>query len=87
MIKLYDITDKIYSSNGDKIILPLKTKIHKEDNGDFYLNLETSLSYIKDLVSNRILVANISQEEQAFRITNVEKYKNKNKSKSILCIL
>ena len=26
MIKLFDATDKIYTSNGDKIILPLKAK-------------------------------------------------------------
>ena len=82
MIKLYDITDKIYSSNGDKIILPLRAKIHKEDNGDFYLNLEAPLSYIEDLVSNKIIVANTPQGEQAFRITNVENTRTKIKVKA-----
>ena len=82
MIKLFDITDKIYSSNGDKIILPLKAKVHKEDNGDFYLNLEAPLSYIEDLVSNKIIVANTPQGEQAFRITNVENTRTKIKVKA-----
>lgn len=33
MIKLFNSTDKVFTSNGDKIIIPTKAKIHKEDNG------------------------------------------------------
>ena len=44
MIKIFGATDTIYSSNGDKIILPLKAKVHKEDNGDFYINVEAPLT-------------------------------------------
>lgn len=40
MIKLFNSTDKLFSSNGDKIIIPTKTKIYKEDNGVYYLNLD-----------------------------------------------
>lgn len=43
MIKLFNLTDKLFSSNGDKIIIPTKTKIHKEDNGTYYLDLENGL--------------------------------------------
>ena len=82
MIKLFDITDKIYSSNGDKIILPLKAVVHKKDNGDFYLDLEAPLSYIEDLTSNKIIVANTPQGEQAFRISKVEKTRTKIKIKA-----
>ena len=71
MIKLFNSTDKLYSSNGDKIIIPTKAKIHKEDNGDFYLSLETNLEYINDIVQGNILVANTPQGDQAFRISNV----------------
>ena len=35
MIKLFGITDTDYTTNGDKVIIPLKAKIHKEDNGSF----------------------------------------------------
>ena len=77
MIKLFDTTDTLFSSNGDKVIIPLKAKIHKEDNGSFYLELETDLSYINDLTPNRILVANTPQGEQAFRITNVDQTRKK----------
>lgn len=77
MIKLFSTTDTLFSSNGDKIILPLKAKIHKEDNGSFYLDLETSLDYVDDITANRIVVANTPQGEQAFRITNVEQTRKK----------
>lgn len=77
MIKLFKSTDKLFSSNGDKIILPLKAKIYKEDNGDFHLDLETGLEYIDDLVERAIIVAPTPQGEQAFRITNVEKTRSK----------
>lgn len=73
MIKLFGATDKLYSSNGDKIILPLKAKVHKEDNGDFYLDLEAGLEYVNDLVEGAILVAPTPKGEQAFRITNPQK--------------
>ena len=54
MIKLFDITDTLFASNGDKIIIPLRAKVYKEDNGSFYLDLETDLSYVDYLTSNRI---------------------------------
>ena len=71
MIKLFQPTDKLFSSNGDKIIIPTKAKVHKEDNGNYYLDLETNLDYINDLVQGNILVANTPQGNQAFRISNV----------------
>jgi len=77
MIKLFQPTDKIYNSNGDKIILPVKAKVHKEDNGEYYLDLEASLDYVDDLVEGNILVAPTPQGDQAFRITNPEKTRKK----------
>ena len=77
MIKLFDVTDNLFSSNGDKVIIPLRAKIHKEDNGSFYLDLDADLSYVNDLTANRIIVANTPQGEQAFRITNVEQTRKK----------
>lgn len=71
MIKLFQSTDTLFSSNGDKVIIPTKAKIHKEDNGDYYLDLETNLDYINDIVQGNIVVANTPQGDQAFRISNV----------------
>lgn len=77
MIKLFKSTDKVFNSNGDKIIKALKAKVHKEDNGDFYLELECPLIYVDDMVEDAVLVVNLPQGEQAFRVTNVSKTKSK----------
>lgn len=71
MIKLFSQTDTSFSSNGDKVIIPLRAKVHKEDNGSFYLDFECSLEYIDDIVAGNILVVPTPQGEQAFRISNV----------------
>lgn len=77
MIKLFQSTDTLFGSNGDKIIIPTKAKVHKEDNGLFYLDLETNLDYIEDLVEGAIIVAPTPQGDQAFRVGNVEKTRSK----------
>lgn len=77
MIKLFDTTDNLFQSNGDKVIIPTRAIVHKEDNGAYYLDLETDLSYIEWLTPNRIIVANTPQGEQAFRIKNVDKTRKK----------
>lgn len=82
MIKVFQPTDKIYSSNGDKVLNVMRASVHKEDNGAFYLDLEAPLDYIDYLVPNNILVANTPQGEQAFRIGNVEKTRRKIKLKA-----
>lgn len=77
MIKLFRSVDDIFTTNGDKIITPRKARVHKADNGEFYLDIETDLSYINDLVANTILVVNTPQGSQAFRVTNPQKTKTK----------
>ena len=77
MIKVFGQTDKIFTSNGDIVVKPLKATIRKEDNGDFYLELVTDLSYVDYLVEGNIIVANTPQGDQAFRVSNPQKTKNK----------
>lgn len=77
MIKLFQQTDTAFNSNGDLVIQPLKAVIHKEDNGDYYLDLTTSLKYVGDLTEGRILLAPTPQGEQTFRVGNVQRTKNK----------
>lgn len=77
MIKIFSSTDKIFTSNGDKVIKPFKAKVRKEDNGDYYLNLETSIEYIDYLVQGNIVVVPSPNGEQAFRIENIETRTNK----------
>lgn len=82
MIKLFGATDKLYTTNGDIVLQTTKAKVHKEDNGDFYISVEAPLTYIDNLVPNNIIVANTPQGEQAFRITNVENTRTKIKIKA-----
>ena len=77
MIKLFQQTDTAFNSNGDLVIQPLKAVVHKEDNGDYYLDLTTSLKYVGDLTEGRILLAPTPQGEQTFRVGNVQRTKNK----------
>ena len=77
MIKLFNTLDNLFNSNGDKVINPTRAIIHKEDNGSFYLDLETDLSYVDDLTPNKLLVANTPQGYQAFRITSTSKTRKK----------
>ena len=77
MIRVFSPNDKIFTSNGDAVIKPFKAKVHKEDNGDYYLDLETSLDYVDYLIEGNIVVASTPQGEQAFRITNVEQTRKK----------
>ena len=83
MLRVFGPSDTTFSSNGDIVLKPLIAKVRKEDNGEFYLNLETDLSYIDFLVQGNIVVANTPQGDQAFRISNVEKTKNKLSTKAL----
>lgn len=77
MLKLFGQTDRDFTSNGDKTIKPLKARITKQDNGDFCLELETDLAYVNDLTEGRIILAPTPQGEQPFRVSNLQKTKNK----------
>ena len=70
MIRVFGATDKVFSSNGDCVLKPLKAKIHKADNGDYYLDLTTGIEYSDYLVNGNIIVANTPQGYEPFRISN-----------------
>jgi len=77
MIRLFGQTDRDFTSNGDRVIQPLRANIFKEDNGSFYLDLETDLSYVDDLTEGRIIIAPTPQGDQPFRVGNVQKTRKK----------
>lgn len=82
MIKVFGSTDAVYTSNGDVVLHPLKARVIKQDNGAFYLDLETDLQYVDYLVAGNIIVANTPQGEQAFRIGDYQKTRTKVKMKA-----
>lgn len=77
MIKVFGQTDKIFTSNGDVVLRPLKAKVRKEDNGHYYLDLVAGVEYAEYLKEGNIIVANTPQGDQAFRITNPQKSRTK----------
>lgn len=77
MLKIFSIDDEEFTSNGDIVLNAVRAKVHKEDNGAFYLDIEAGLEYINYLVQGNIIVAPTPQGEQAFRIGNVEQTKSK----------
>ena len=77
MIKVFGATDTLFSSNGDIIITPIKARVKNNDNGDYYLEMVCGIEYNDYIASNSILVAPTPQGEQAFRIRDITKQKNK----------
>ena len=82
MLRVFGQTDKAFTSNGDIVLQPLKAKVHKEDNGDYYLDLTAGLEYLDYLTNGNIVVADTPQGSQAFRVTNPEKTKSKINAKA-----
>ena len=68
MIKLFNANDKDFSSNGVVVINGARAFVHKEDNGDYSLELEAGLDYADYIKENNIIVADTPTGEQPFRI-------------------
>ena len=73
MVKIFDTTDTDFNTNGDIVIQPLKAKVHKEDNGDYYLDLEVGIEYAQYITAGKIAVVKTPQGEQGFRIRSITK--------------
>lgn len=82
MIKIFGQTDTNFSSNGDKILLPTKCRIHKQDNGEYYADIECSPDYADYIQNGRIVVCPTPTGDQAFRFLNPELNKTKIKVKA-----
>ena len=80
MLKVFSSTDTLFNSNGDAVINGARAIVHKEDNGDYSVNLECSLDYIDYVKSKNILVAPTPTGYQGFRIENVEATRTKIKA-------
>ncbi len=77
MIKIFNSDDTVFASNGNAVINPTRALVHKEDNGEFYLDLECSIKYVDYIAGGNIIVAPTPQGEQAFRINNPTKTSHK----------
>lgn len=82
MIKIFGQTDTLFSTNGDKILQPTKCIIHKQDNGEYYADIECSSDYSSYIQNGRIVVCPTPTGNQAFRFLNPEITKAKIKVKA-----
>ena len=77
MIRVFGKTDRDFSSNGDIIIKATKAKLHKKDNGDYYIDIDAPIEYSDFLIDGNILAVDTPQGVQAFRVSNPSKKSNK----------
>lgn len=77
MIKVFNGNERVFTSNGEKILKPIKAVILKEDNGDYELDLETRIEDKDYIVNDKIIVCNTPWGQQGFRVYNPQKKGNK----------
>ena len=77
MLRVFSPSDTDFTSNGDVVIQATLAVVHKQDNGDFYLELQCGLEYLDYIKPKNIIVANTPQGAQAFRIQQVETTRSK----------
>lgn len=68
MIRVFNSTDRDFTSNGNAVIVPIKARVKNNNNGDFTLELTCESRFYKYLNQGDIIVAPTPQGEQAFRI-------------------
>lgn len=77
MIKVFKSTDKYFASNGDKIIKPYKAVVYKEDNGDYYCDIEAQIDLLEWLKQDMIVCVQTPWGWQPFRCDKPTKSGNK----------
>lgn len=77
MLRVFKPNDKIYDSNGDAVIVPIKARVKNSDNGDFTLDLTCDTKYNKVIKDRCIIVADTPQGAQAFRVRTITKRINR----------
>ena len=70
MIRVYDATEKLFNSNGIKILHPLFAEITKIDNSDYYIELEDVLDNMEYYQKGLIVMATTPWGDQGFRCDN-----------------
>ena len=70
MIKIYDATERLFNSNGIKVLHPLFAEITKRDNSDYYVELEDVLDNLEYYQKGLIIRLPTPWGEQGFRCDN-----------------
>ena len=56
MIRVYDSSEKLFNNNGIKILHPLSAIVFKEDNGDYYIEVEDSIEKVDYYQASMIII-------------------------------
>lgn len=74
MISVYESNEKSFNHNGLKVLHPRKCDVFKEDNGDYYIELEDTIDNIDYYQANMIIKCPtpFPEGKQLFRIINPE---------------
>ena len=70
MIKIYDATERLFNHNGNKVVHPLRAEITKIDNGDYYAEIQDTISNADYYQNGAIIRIPTPWGEQGFRINN-----------------
>ncbi len=77
MIKVYEPTEVEFNHNGLKILHPRKAEIYIEDNGEYYIDIESTLDDLEYLQEGMIVRTDTRWGEQGFRLKNPQRKNNK----------
>ena len=77
MIKVYDSTERLFNHNGIKILHPLRADITKEDNGDYYVELQDTIESLEHYQNGMIVRISTPWGVQGFRLANPSVKNNK----------
>ena len=77
MIKVYSADERLFDNNGLFIMHPTKAQIYIEDNGDYYIDIETTIDDLEYIQEGMIVRVNTRWGEQGFRLTNPKRRNNK----------
>lgn len=84
MIRIFSSTDTDFTTNGDVIVKATRAAIHKQDNGDFYLEIEAPVEYVSFFQPMNIIVCDTPQGAQAFRLgKDIKTTRTKVKAKAL----
>ena len=70
MIKVYDSNEKLFATNGIKILHPLKSEVTKIDNGDYYAELKDKIENLEYYQKGMIVRIPTPWGVQGFRCNN-----------------
>ena len=80
MIRLFGSSDSSFTSNGDKILTPLKCEIYESDKigEDYSVDMDLPISEQEYIEENRIVAIDTPNKgNQLFRINKIDKKKNR----------